>query len=112
MTEKSSYDDNDDCNDRYDRNDCNFDDNDERMTKNIQLKKGPPPFRAMPESQRHSPQLIPFLLDLLMLNTPIKTKIRSLLWLQQGGGRRVGLRRILMSSLLLFFYYFLISHFF
>ena len=37
MTEKSTYDDNDDCNDRYDSNDGNFDDNDERMTKNIQI---------------------------------------------------------------------------
>ena len=33
MTEKSTDDDNDDCNYDYDSNDGNFDDNDEKMTK-------------------------------------------------------------------------------
>ena len=35
MTEKSTDDDNDDCNDDYDSNDGNFDDNDEKWPTNM-----------------------------------------------------------------------------
>ena len=35
MTEKSTGDDNDGCNDNYDGYDCNFDDNKEQKNKNI-----------------------------------------------------------------------------